>query len=273
MKVFPINPTEIFISSWRHRSLINETVKREVLSRYKGSLLGVGWSFVNPMLLLIVYTFVFSVVFKARWNNAISDSKTEFALILFAGLIIFNFFSECINKAPSIIVSNPNYVKKVIYPLEVLPIVILLSSFYHMVISLVVWVSAYLLLYGVPHITVFLFPFVILPLFILTLGLCWILASFGVFIRDISQIMGLLTTALLFLSPIFYSEESLPKEYQWVFFLNPLTPIVKFSRDILFFGKVPDVFTLCMMYFISIFTLVVGFVWFQKTRKGFADVL
>ena len=208
MRHFSASPIEMFANLWRHRDLIKASAKREVLGRYRGSFLGVLWSFFNPLFMLAVYTFVFSVVFQARWGGG-SGSKTEFALVLFAGLLVFNLFAECINRAPGLILSNTNYVKKVVFPLEILPFVALLSALFHTLISLGVWLIAYTLFFGIPHLTVFYLPLVLLPFCLFLMGLSWALASLGVFLRDVSQFIGLLTTALMFLSPIFYPAKSI----------------------------------------------------------------
>ena len=202
-----------------------------------------------------------------------SDSKTEFALILFAGLIVFNLFAECFNRAPGLILANVNYVKKVVFPLEILPWVALGSALFHALISLGVWLIAYLILFGVPHITVLLFPLVILPLLLLIMGLTWALASLGVYLRDVSQFIGILTTVLMFLSPIFYPASALPEAYRHLLLLNPLTPVIEQARDVLFWGKVPDMTILSIYLLMTAFIAWLGFAWFQKTRKGFADVL
>ncbi|MDG6400246.1 ABC transporter permease [Pseudomonas quasicaspiana] len=272
MRNFPISPKELISSFWRNRTLIGALVQREVVGRYRGSFMGILWSFFNPVFMLIVYTFVFSVVFKARWSGG-SDSKTEFALILFAGLIIFNFFAECFNRGPTLILSNANYVKKVVFPLEILPWITVGSAIFHMLISLVVWLLAYVMLFGVPHLTVLLFPLIILPLLLFIMGLTWALASLGVYLRDVSQFIGILTTVLMFLSPIFYPATALPERYQHLLMLNPLTPAIEYARDVLFFGKLPD-FTILGLYTLgSALIAWLGFAWFQKTRKGFADVI
>ncbi len=272
MRHFPATPIEMVASLWRNRSLIHASAKREVLGRYRGSTLGLLWSFFNPLFMLTVYTFVFSEVFKARWSAG-SESKTEFALVLFAGLIVFNLFAECISRAPSLILSNPNYVKKVVFPLEILPFVGLLSALYHALISLVVWLAAYIVLFGVPHATVFLLPMVILPFALFIMGLSWALASLGVFLRDVSQFIGVVVTTLMFLSPIFYPASSLPESYHHLLYLNPLTPVIEMTRDVLFWGKVPDLTMLAIYWLGTAVMAWLGFAWFQKTRKGFADVL
>lgn len=272
MRDFPATPVEMLASLWRNRNLIHASAKREVLARYRGSALGLFWSFLNPLSMLAIYTFVFSQVFKARWSAG-SESKTEFALILFASLIIFNLFAECINRAPSLILGNPNYVKKVVFPLEILPFVGLLVASYHALISLGVWLAAYALMFGLPHETALLLPLVILPFGLFVIGVSWVLASLGVYLRDISQFIGLATTSLLFLSPIFYSASALPESYRYLIYLNPLTWVIEMTRDLLFWGRTPDLGLILVYWLVASVIACLGFAWFQKTRRGFADVL
>ena len=272
MQNYSSSPREMIASVWRNRSLIKSLVQREVIGRYRGSILGILWSFFNPIFMLLVYTFVFSVVFRARWSGG-SDSKTEFALLLFAGLIMFNLFAECFNRAPGLILSNANYVKKVVFPLEILPWVSMGSALFHTLISMCVWLIAYMVIFGVPHMTMLLLPFIILPLLFLIMGLTWALAALGVYLRDVSQLIGTVTTVLMFLSPIFYPITALPEKYQLLMLLNPLTPVIESTRDVIFWGRLPNM-TLLLVYFVgSAFIAWLGFVWFQMTRKGFADVL
>jgi lipopolysaccharide transport system permease protein len=272
MQDFPISPKEMAASLWRNRELIRVLVKREVIGRYRGSFMGILWSFFNPVFMLAVYTFVFSVVFNARWAGG-TESKTEFALILFAGLMVFNLFSECVNRAPGLILSNVNYVKKVVFPLEILPAIAMGSSLFHSLISLVVWFVFYLIFFGLPHSSALLIPLIVMPLVFLTMGLSWLLASLGVYLRDITQIMGILTTTLMFLSPIFYPVSALPTEYQPLLMLNPLTIIIEQARDVLIWKKQPDWYYYSFCLTNSGLIAWLGFAWFQKTRKGFADVL
>jgi lipopolysaccharide transport system permease protein len=247
-------------------------VKREVIGRYRGSFMGLIWSFLNPVFMLAVYTFVFSFVFKARWSVG-SDSKAEFALVLFSGLIVFNIFSECINKAPGLIVSNVNYVKKVVFPLEILPWVAMGSSLFHALISLVVWLVAYIVFFGVPSINILFLPLVIAPLILFVTGLSWFIASLGVYLRDVAQFIGIITTTLMFVSPIFYPATALPLEYRKFLYMNPLTPAIEQARGVLFWRETPD-FSLLAVYLVASGLIAfLGFAWFQKTRKGFADVL
>ena len=241
MQNFSISPKEMIASFWCNRSLTLALVKREVIGRYRGSFLGILWSFFNPLLMLAVFTFVFSVVFKVRWGGAMG-SKTEFALVLFAGLIVFNLFAECINRAPTVILANVNFVKKVIFPLEILPLVVCGSAMFHAMISLSVWLLAYVLLFGFPHITTLLIPLVFLPLSFFIVGLSWILASLGVYLRDTSHFVVIFTTVLMFLSPIFYPVTALPEPYRSLLWLNPLMPAIEQTRNIMFWGKTPDLF-------------------------------
>lgn len=273
MQNFSIYPNEIFTSFWRNRSLIKSLIVREVAGRYRGSLMGMLWSFFNPLLMLAIYTYVFGVIFQSRWR-AESTSKTEFALVLFSGLIIFNLFSECINKAPNLIISNPNYVKKVVFPLEILTWVCVGSALFHTMISLSVWLIAYFILFGLPPVTILLFPFVLIPLLLFITGMTWFLSSLGVFVRDVSQFVGILIMMLMFLSPIFYPASALPQGlFQNFLILSPLTIAVEQFRNVIFWGKTPDLTMLTISFLTGIIVAWLGFAWFQKTRKGFADVI
>jgi len=272
MQQFSLSPRELVTSFWRNRELIAALTHRDVVGRYKGSSLGLLWSFFNPLFMLAVYTFVFSVVFQARWGQG-SDSKGEFALVLFAGLIVFNFFAECVNRAPELILNNVNYVKKVVFPLEVLPWVLIGSSLFHGLVSVGVWLLFYMLLFGLPPVTAFLLPVVTLPLILLTVGLSWFLTALGVYLRDVTQAVTLLTTVLMFLSPIFYPASALPENLQPLLLLNPLTPALGQVRDVLMWGKVPSVQGWLLYLGACAVVAWLGFAWFQKTRKGFADVL
>lgn len=234
--------------------------------------MGMLWSFFNPILMLFVYTFVFSIVFKARWVGG-TDSKTEFALVLFAGLMMYNLFAECINRAPGLVLGNVNFVKKVVFPLEILPIVIIGSATFHFIISLFVWLCFYIIFIGIPPSTVWLLPVLLFPFFFMILGLTWLLASLGVYLRDVTQIIGILTTALLFLSPIFYPISALPEQYHYFIQISPLTFIVEQAREVMIWGKGFDWSAWIIYSSFACITAWLGFAWFQKTRKGFADVL
>lgn len=256
-----------------YRSLIKQFTKREINERYKGSYLGILWSFITPLLMLTIYTFVFSVVFQARWSTDNETSKVEFALILFTGLIVFNIFSEVISKSPSLITSNSNYVKKVVFPLEILPIVALGSSLFHALISFVILIIGVFIASGMLSWTVILFPIVLLPFILVILGLSWFLSSLGVFIRDVGQLISVAIPALMFLSPIFYPVSSIPEDLRFLYYINPISYVVEDARRVVIWGELPhwEWFGYGMIIGISI--AIIGFYWFKKTRKGFADVL
>lgn len=272
----PASPAALARSCWRHRGLIVEITRREVVGRYRGSVMGLGWSFLNPVLMLAVFTFVFSVIFQAKWGVEMegqSEGKGVFAVVLFIGLIVHALFAEVLTRSPALIVSNVNYVKKVIFPLEILPVSAVISALFHTVISVLVWFIAHFLIIGVPGWQVVFLPLVLFPLLVLSLGISFILASLGVFLRDIAQTMGIIATVLLFLSPIFFPIERLPEQYQPFFLLNPLTFIIEQARDVLIWRRLPDFMGLSVYMLCTIAFLFIGFAWFQKTRKGFADVL
>lgn len=261
---------------WKHRQLIGQMIKREVVGRYKGSFLGLGWSFLNPLLMLCVYTFVFSVVFKARWGAAPEggeESKAMFAIVLFVGMIVHGLFAEILNRAPGLIIGNVNYVKKVVFPLEILPVVTAGAALFHTLISLSVWLLAYVIFIDVPHWHALLLPVVILPLLLLALGLAWFFASLGVFLRDVGQTIAIITTIMMFLAPVFFPVKSLPEEFQPLIMANPLTFIIEQAREVLIWGRLPDFSGLLRYMGAALIVLWAGFAWFQKTRKGFSDVL
>lgn len=259
-------------SLWGNRELIAQMTRREVVGRYKGSVMGLLWSFLNPLFMLVVYSFVFSVVFKARWSGA-GESQTQFAVILFAGMTVHALFSEVLNRAPGIILGNVNYVKKVVFPLEILAVVSLGAALFHALVSLLVLLVAFAMLNGFVHWTAIFAPLVLLPLMLLSLGFGWILSSLGVFVRDIGQLIGVFTTALLFLSPVFFPVSALPESFQPWLHLNPLTFIIEQSREVLIWGNLPDWQGLTLYSIGAGIFAWLGFFWFQKTRKGFADVL
>ena len=247
--------------------------RRDVVGRYRGSVLGLAWSFFNPIIMLCVYTFVFTVVFEARWGVETESGQASFAIQLFAGLIVHGLFAEVLNRAPSLILANNNYVKKVVFPLEILPLIPLGSSLFHAAVSLTVLLVAQLIVVGNFPVTFWLAPIVLSPLIVLSMGLGWLLASLGVFLRDIGQTMALVTTMLLFLSPVFYPLSALPEEFRPFILANPLTFIIEQARSVLIVGEMPDWGGLAGYMLAALFVAWVGFAWFQKTRKGFADVL
>ena len=254
-----------------------DLARRDAVGRYKGSFLGILWSFLTPLLMLSVYTFVFSEVFKSRWGGAGAGpqtaSKGEFAVVLFAGMIMFNLFSECISRAPNLILSHSNFVKKIVFPLEILPCVTLLSALFHLCVSVLILLLAEWFIVGSVPPTAFLLPIVIAPLCVLVLGVSWALAATGVYLRDIGQTIGILVTALMFLSPVFFPVSSLPERLRTFVYMNPMTYPIEQSRDVLVWGQTIDWTRWSVYTAIAVVVAWLGFAWFQKTRRGFADVI
>ncbi len=272
-----IQPTSLialFKSFWRNRQLIVQMTKREVIGRYKGSAMGLAWSFFNPVFMLVVYTFVFSEIFKSRWGGiGGDDSKTQFAVVLFVGMIVLSLFSEVLNRAPGLILANVNYVKKVVFPIEILPVIAMGAALFHSLVSLFVLLTAFIIFNGFLHWTIIFIPLVLLPLVILSLGLAWMLASLGVFLRDVGQTIGIITTVLMFLAPVFYPITAVPERFRPFIMANPVTFIIEQMREVIIWGHLPN--WLGLLAYATVATLIawIGFAWFQKTRKGFADVL
>jgi lipopolysaccharide transport system permease protein len=255
---------------WRHRELVAELTRREFSGRYRGSFGGVAWSFAQPLFLLAIYTVAFGVILQARWGFA--GGTAEYALMVFAGLIVFNAFAECLNTAPRLVTANPNFVKKIVFPLEVLPLVMAINAIFHAVIGIAVWVVGYAILFGAPHATAALFPVVLLSFFPVLLGLGWLLAAIGVAVRDVGQLTALAAHALLFLTPIFYSLEVVPASLRALLIANPLTFVVEQLRAVLM-GHAPAAGGLA-----AYFALAVLFAWgsfgiFRRLRPTFAEMV
>lgn len=258
---------------WHHRHLIGQLTWREVTGRYRSSVLGFAWSFVTPLVTLGLYTFVFGIVFRSRWPGARTENLTEFGLALFAGLTTFSLFNECVNRAPSLITSSPNYVKKVVFPLEILPVSILGSALFHAAISVFILLVAYQVISGTPAWTAIFLPLVFLPLICLALGSSWFLASLGVFFRDIGHTVILVTQVLFFLTPIFYPREAVPDRFRGVLDMNPLSPIVENVRRVTVQNTPPDWTSLAISIVLGAVVLCFGHAWFARTKRAFADVV
>jgi lipopolysaccharide transport system permease protein len=265
-------PFSFVHAGWKQRRLITHLAWRKIEARYRGSVLGLFWTLIHPLLMLGVYTFVFSYVFRAKWNLP-SGGQSEFAIYLFSGLIIYTIFSECANEAPGLMLANEVYIKQLIFPTEALAWVSLLAALFNFGVSLVLLIGFYALVIGEPPITFLYLPLVMGPLVFLTLGAVWLLSSLGLYLRDLNQIVTVLTTALLFLSPIFYSSEIIPEPYQQLYFLNPFASILEMSRGSIFLGTAPDWQKLGQLTLGAWFTAWIGYVWFMKTKGSFADVL
>jgi lipopolysaccharide transport system permease protein len=269
---YSASPLMIVGSLVRHRDLIVQLTRRAVIGRYRGSVIGVLWALLHPLVMLGVYTLVFQVVFPTRWELPMAGHG-EFALFLFAGLIVYGLFADCANHAPSLVLNHINYVKKIVFPLEILPWVSLGSALFHTGVSVGMLVLCYAMFHFSVNWTLLLFPLLLFPLGLMALGLSWFLASVGVFLRDVGQVIGVLTSMMLFLSPVFYPITALPAAYQPLMYLNPLTFQVEQARNVLIMGK-PLAWQGLVIYFLcSVLVAWFGLWWFQKTRKGFADVL
>lgn len=260
-------------SLWKQQDVLLRLSEREVLGRYKGSMLGLTWSFIQPLLMLAVYTFVFSTVFKARWGVSQQGGSLGFAINLFAGLIVFNLLAECLSKAPGLILANPNYVKKVIFPLETLAFVNVAGATFHAGVSLIVLFLFQLIAFGKLSLTLFWLPLVWIPLLLGCLAASWLLSALGVYLRDIGQIIGVAVSMLMFMSPIFYPISALPPGWQKALGLSPLTHVIEQTRRVLVEGELPSVKYLIAGTALSIAAAELSFRAFQKSRKGFADVL
>ena len=269
----PVSLGSLVRNLWRQRGLILQMTKRDVIGRYKGSVMGVMWSLFNPLFLLVIYTFVFSVVFKARWGTGPVESKSEFAILLFVGMIVHGLFAETLNRAPGLILNNVSYVKKIVFPLEILPAVAICAALFHALVSVFVLAVVFIVLNGYLQWTAVFLPLVLLPLIVLTLGIAWGLASLGVFLRDIAQPIGLIMTVLLFASPVFYPLTALPEFIRPWLMLNPLTFVIEQARAVLIFGQWPNWTGLAIYSLASVAIAWMGYAWFQKTRRGFANVL
>jgi lipopolysaccharide transport system permease protein len=247
----------MFLSLIKNRALIFELSRREVTGRYKGSFLGFFWSLITPLIMLLVYTFVFGFVFKSRWRNGSTDTY-EYALVMFAGILVHGLISECLQRAPTLIVGNANYVKKVVFPLEILTWVTMVGIFF--------W-QGYL-----PW-SAFLLPLILLPYLLLISGLVWMVSAFGVYLRDLGQVMGILSSLLMFLAPVFYSADSIAQPMRSLLYLNPITFILEQVRAAMIWGNDINWIGLSEYLIAGYGIAIAGFYCFQKTRKGFADVL
>jgi lipopolysaccharide transport system permease protein len=265
-------PQRILGSFTENADLIMQLTRREIAARYRGSALGVAWSFVTPILMLAIYTFVFSVVFQTRWAVTL-NSRFEFALVLFAGLIVYTLFAECIGRAPALMFENPSYIKRIVFPVEALAWVSVLNALFNAAIAFAILLAAYLFTVGVPPATAVLLPLVIAPLVLLILGSVWFLAATGVYLRDVRQLVGVILPVLMFASPLFYPISALPERFRGYMKLNPLATAMEQVRGIVLFGHLPDWTWLAISLALSLVVAWGGLVWFLVTKRGFADVV
>lgn len=268
------NPIKIIRNLWHNRSLILQMVRRDVGQRYKGSYMGLLWSVINPLFLLLIYTFVFSVIFKSSWPNSSENNPLgEYAIILFAGMIPFNFFTEITNRAPGLMFSYPNFVKKVVFPLEILPIIAAGSALITSLISVGILLIASLIVLGKVSMMAIFLPIIYTPLILLSLGLSWLLSALGVYFRDFSQLIPLITQILFFLTPVVYPPTSIPQNLQWAAKINPLAMVIANFRNLLIWNTSFQLKEWAIWTVITGFIAVIGYGFFLWAKKGFADVL
>jgi lipopolysaccharide transport system permease protein len=266
-----LDPRFAFLCLWRNRQLFLQMVKRDVLSRYRGSFGGLIWSFLQPLLMLAVYTIALGYFLHATWPG--THNSLEYSVVLFSGLILFNFLAECIGRAPLIVLNNPNYVRKIIFPLEILAWVTVTAALFHTALSFVAWLVFDLLVRHAVHWTVIFVPLLLFPLALVAVGVCWLLGATGVFIRDISQLVVPLVQAMMFLSPLFYSVKDVPATFRKVLLINPLSFVIEQARAVMIAGQLPNFGGLAVYWLASAVFAWLGFCWFQHARDGFADVL
>lgn len=266
---------ELVKSFSRHHRLIVQLARRNIISRYRGSVAGMAWSMLIPILMLAVYTFVFGYIFGLRSGSADAEVGPDlgFAAFLFSGIVVHAFFAECLNRAPGLISNNAQYVKKVVFPLECLGWVAILTALFQTTISLTVLLIFLWFLNGVVHPTVFLVPVIFLPLALLASGIIWFLSAVTVFVKDFAQIVGVLVTLMLFLSPVFYPVSVLPPLMQKLIYLNPISFIIEQLRRVVLEGMWPAWTGLSVYFLVACVVALLGLMFFRRLRPAFADVL
>lgn len=268
-----LSPASMCRSTWKHRELIYQLARKDVIGKYKGSLFGLAWSYISPLFLLAIYTVFFTEVFHAHWSGAASGGKGEYATAMFAGLILHTALADCITRGSQLVTSNANYVTKVIFPLEILPWVSSLTAIYHALASLVVLAAFSLIFTGHIAVTFLLFPVVYLPLLLLCNAVGWLLASLGVYVRDIGQMTSLIVIAIMYTAPVFFPLDMVPKGMRSIMYYNPLTFLIVEARKVLLWGQWPNWSGLAAYTAIMLLACSLTYAWFQHTRKGFIDVL
>ena len=260
-------------SLYRQRVLLWQFTQRNVEIRHKGSHLGLIWSLLNPLLMLGLYVFVFGFVFGGKFGAVSTESKVDYALGIFVGLSLFHFVGEVLGVAPTVIVCNPNFVKKVVFPLEILPVASVGASFVHCLISILLTLLGIALVGPGPTLGMIWIPVVVLPVLLLALGIGWLCSALGVFFRDINQLTAFLSTALMFASAVFYPASKIPPAAWTVLRFNPLIHAIELSRNAALWGSGINYHHLGYLYAISIVVAILGYCVFQKLRPAFADVL
>ncbi len=264
-----LNPLQIIVELWRHRYLLGQLIKRDVLLRYRGAMFGVLWIFLTPLFMLVIFAFVFGQIFQARWPQ--QDSGLPFWLLLYSGLIIFNIFAETVSRAPAAVRGYPNFVKKIIFPVHILPVVPLGAALVHGAFNFLILLAA-LAWTGGLHGKIALFPLLLLPVLLLALGLSWFVAAWGVFIKDMTQIVPMFVQMLMFMSPVFYPMSAVPDMLRPVYQFNPLGIVIETSRAVVT-GQPINWGVWGMAFGFCLSVAVLGFAFFQQSREEFADAL
>lgn len=271
-RAFSASPAHILGSLTGNWHLLRQLVRRGVVGRYRGSIFGLAWSLLIPLLMLGVYTLVFGVVFKARWNHP-GAAEANFGVILFSGMIVHALFTESMVMSPGLVTGNVQYVKKVVFPLEVLSWSAVFISLFQAAISFGV-LLLFMLVAGMPlHPTLLWLPVVLAPMVLMALGVSWLLAGASVYVRDLRQVIGILATVMLFISPVFYPVDRLPERWQALIYLNPISIIVDQVRNVVIYGLPPEWGGLGLYAVIAGLVAWLGLAAFQRLRAGFADVL
>ena len=264
-----LNPLRILVDVWQHRYLLGQLVKRDVLLRYRGAMFGVAWIFLSPLLMLTVYAFVFSQIFQARWP--LQEGGLPFWLMLYSGLIVFNIFAETVSRAPGAVRGYPNFVKKIIFPVHILPLVPLGAALVHALFNFLILLVALTWIGGI-SMQVMLFPILLLPALLLALGLSWFLAAWGVFIKDMSQIVPMFLQILMFLSPVFYPISAVPPSLRRLYHLNPMSSVIEAARAAVS-GESIEWATWGFTLLLCLVVTILGYIIFQSNREEFADAL
>jgi lipopolysaccharide transport system permease protein len=267
------SPIAPLVSLWTNRTLVGRLVRREVDAKFRGSQLGLTWYLLLPFLMMLVYTLVFGVIFQTRWPRQMQGGTEIVALYLFSGLLIFTILAEVVSRAPGLVLENVAYVKKVVFPLEVLPWVSLFSSLVTFAASMIVFFVLYLSMVGLPPPTILLLPALLAPFLLFILGLAWFLSSLGVFVRDIRHFISALITILMFMGPIFFPSTAVPERFRWLLAVNPATIPVEMSKALIFDGVVPPLGPWLVYTAFGAIVAWLGFAWFMRTKKAFADVI
>ncbi|MDE7310461.1 MAG: ABC transporter permease [Eubacterium sp.] len=252
--------------------LLRKLVKKDIRQRYQGSVLGVLWSMLVPVFMLAIYTFIFSEVFQAKWNMDTTDTY-QFALMLFCGLSAFNLLGEVMNRSTTLVASHANYVKKVIFPLEILPVVLTLSALFHCVVSYGILIAAKCILYRSISPTLYLFLPAMVPLVVLAVGTGLFIAAISVYLKDVGNVISVIVTVLMYISPVFFPLDAVPQDFRVICEMNPMTYMIENFRNVVLYGKAIDLPFFAVSCAAAFAVYLIGYMVFMRTKEGFADVI